>query len=197
MTTTYDRSDALALLAAEGIADALVSGFPQKVRADVDKADARQGHVDVDLTEFIGDARGTALDDFTANYLRYINGHGVPVKRLVLTGPEEVDGPEFAEHVRRANLIHEKQTPITLAFDADEVSVSATGADRADAAATMPCQLEGEPLTVKVNPDYLANALRQVGAGEVALEFVGPRQGFRVLPVGGTGYRHLVMPIRK
>jgi len=96
MTTTYDRSDPNALLAAEGIADALVSGFPQKVRAEVDKADAKQGHVVVDLTEFIGDARGTALDDFSANYLRYVNGNGVPVKRLVLTGPEEVDGAEVA-----------------------------------------------------------------------------------------------------
>ena len=92
MTVTYDRSDPHALLTAEGIADALVSNFPTKVRADVDKADAKQGHVDVDLTEFIGDVRGTALDDFTATYLRYINEHGVPVRHLVLTGPAEVDG---------------------------------------------------------------------------------------------------------
>lgn len=108
-----------------------------------------------------------------------------------------LDGSEFADHVSRANRVHEKQSPITLAFTADEVSITATGADTTEAAAVMPCHLEGKPLTVKVNPDYLANALRQVGAGEVALEFAGEFKAFRVLPTTGTGYRHLVMPIRK
>lgn len=32
-----------------------------------------------------------AAEDFTATYERYVNSNGVPVRRLVLTGPEEVD----------------------------------------------------------------------------------------------------------
>lgn len=32
-----------------------------------------------------------AAEDFDAHYHRYVNGNGVPVRRLVLTGPEEVD----------------------------------------------------------------------------------------------------------
>ncbi len=108
-----------------------------------------------------------------------------------------LDGVEFAEHVSRANRVHEQQQPITLDFSADEVAISATGADSTQAAAAMACELEGEPLTVKVNPDYLANALKMAGAGEVALEFAGQFKPFRVLPVPRTGYRHLIMPIRK
>ncbi len=96
MTTTFDRSDPHALLDADGITDVLIDGFPQTVRVDVDKADAKQGHIDVDLTEYIGDVRSEVLDEFTANYLRYVNKHGVAVKRLVLTGPERVDGAEVA-----------------------------------------------------------------------------------------------------
>ena len=34
---------------------------------------------------------GTAADDFTATYERYVNQHGVAVRRLILVGPEEVD----------------------------------------------------------------------------------------------------------
>lgn len=34
---------------------------------------------------------GAKAHDYTATYERYVNSNGVPVRRLVLTGPEEVD----------------------------------------------------------------------------------------------------------
>jgi hypothetical protein len=34
---------------------------------------------------------GHAAHDYAVTYDRYVNKHGVPVRRLVLTGPEEVD----------------------------------------------------------------------------------------------------------
>lgn len=91
MTTTLDQSDPHALIAAENLVGDLIQSLPQTVTVEVDKADAKQGHVKVDLSDYIGDIRHEALDDFTVNYLRYVNGNGVPVKRLVLTGPETVD----------------------------------------------------------------------------------------------------------
>jgi hypothetical protein len=92
--TVTSQPDLLAAHDAERTVDDLFRDLPQTVRVDVDKADAKQGHVDVDLGEYIGDIRSEALDEFTAHYHRYVNGNGVPVRRLVLTGPERVDGAE-------------------------------------------------------------------------------------------------------
>lgn len=91
MTTTFDRSDPHALIAAENLVGDLIQSLPQTVTVEVDKADAKRGSLQVDLSDYIGDIRQEALDDFTATYARYTNKNGVPVRQLVLTGPEEVD----------------------------------------------------------------------------------------------------------
>lgn len=91
MTTTFDQSDPNALLDAECLVDDLTRDLPQTVTVTVDKADAKHGSVQVDLSDYVGDIRHEALDEFTAHYERYINKNDVPVRRLVLTGPEEVD----------------------------------------------------------------------------------------------------------
>jgi hypothetical protein len=89
--TTLDRSDPHALAHAESFVDDLLRDMPETVTVVVDKADAKRGNVTVDLSDYVGDIHNEALDDFAATYDRYINKAGVPVRRLVLTGPEEVD----------------------------------------------------------------------------------------------------------
>src|SRR5258705_11021812 len=89
--TTLDQPDLLATHAAEKFVDGMFADLPQTVTVEVDKADAKHGSVAVDLSDYMGDIRNEALDDFTAHYHRYVNQAGVPVRQLVLTGPAEVD----------------------------------------------------------------------------------------------------------
>lgn len=95
------RIDPAAAHAVSHFLDNINAEFAHTIRVPVDKADAKLGAVHVDLTEYIGDVRNEVLTDFTGSYMHYVNKHGVAVRRLVLTGPEEVDGTVLFEE--RAN----------------------------------------------------------------------------------------------
>jgi hypothetical protein len=41
-------------------------------------------------------------DEFAVTFERRVNEAGVPVRRLILTGPDEVDGAQVAGHARGA-----------------------------------------------------------------------------------------------
>lgn len=107
-----------------------------------------------------------------------------------------VNAAEMIDHLRRADLVHAKTTPILLVLGMNELSMRATGADTSAADAEMPCAYEGEPLTIQVNPTYVLDAIKAAGSAEVDISFVSDRKPFLVTPAVEDPYRQLVMPIR-
>lgn len=104
---------------------------------------------------------------------------------------------EMSDALRRAELVYEPKTPILLDLTANEVSVRATGADSSAAGTQVACTYDGEPMTVKVNPTYMLDALKAVGGDEVEVSFTDPKKPFLVVPTDPADtYRQLVMPIR-
>lgn len=104
--------------------------------------------------------------------------------------------PEFLDATRRADLVHADKTPVVLAFADGLVKVSASGEARA--ATIVDCDFEGEPITIKVNPEFMRDAVAACGGAEVAMSFLDNRRGFLVAPtVEGDAYRHLIQPIRQ
>jgi DNA polymerase-3 subunit beta len=55
---------------------------------------------------------------------------------------------------------------------------------------------EGESLTVAFNARYLQEALANVAAEQLALEFTGPLSPGVLKPIGDDGYVHVIMPVR-
>lgn len=107
-----------------------------------------------------------------------------------------VEAGEFTEHLSRANKVHDQKSPIILSFNDGGVSIRATAEDSTDADAVMDCQLDGEPIELRVNPMYLIDAVRAAGTAQVALSIVGGLKPFRVQPVGDDTYGHMIVPIR-
>ncbi|GAA2346631.1 hypothetical protein [Dactylosporangium salmoneum] len=109
----------------------------------------------------------------------------------------ELNAAEFAGHVGRAAKVHEKATPIILDFANGGVAIRATGEDSTGADAEMFCDIDGDPIEIRINPDYLTAAIKAVGTSRVVLRMSGVTKPVHVQPAEADGYRHLIVPIRK
>lgn len=109
--------------------------------------------------------------------------------------PVTVPCADLVDAVKRAELVHEKTTPILLAFTTGEVRVSASGEGKADT--VVDCTYDGEPITVAVNPMFMRDVLAAAGT-DLELSFTDPRKAF--LACSGDAddpYRYIAMPIRQ
>jgi DNA polymerase-3 subunit beta len=77
----------------------------------------------------------------------------------------------------------------------DAVTVAAA-ADVGDTEGQVEAALEGDPLTIAFNARYLQEALQNVRAEQVALEFSGPLSPGVMRPLDDEGYVHVIMPVR-
>ena len=113
-----------------------------------------------------------------------------------------VETSQLVEAVRRVALVAERNTPLRMAFTDGQVSLDAGAGDDASANESMPCQLDGEEITVAFNPGYLSEGLNVIGSEYVRFAFTSAPK-----PALLTGqseqdngevddYRYLVMPIR-
>ncbi|MGO1183155.1 MAG: DNA polymerase III subunit beta [Micrococcaceae bacterium] len=113
-----------------------------------------------------------------------------------------VETSQLVEAVRRVALVAERNTPLRMAFTDGQVSLDAGAGDDASANESMPCQLDGEEITVAFNPGYLSEGLNVINSAYVRFAFTSAPK-----PALLTGqseqdngevddYRYLVMPIR-
>jgi DNA polymerase-3 subunit beta len=78
---------------------------------------------------------------------------------------------------------------------ADAVTIAAV-ADVGDTEGQVEAAIEGEALAIAFNARYLQEALQNVRAEQVALEFNGPLAPGVMRPIGDEGYVHVIMPVR-
>jgi DNA polymerase III subunit beta len=120
----------------------------------------------------------------------------------------DVDTAALVEAVKRVALVAERNTPVRLAFAAGELQLDAGSGDEAQATETLACALDGEPISIAFNPQFLLDGLGAVDAAVSRLSFTtsgkpavltGGVAGDGSSPtVGGAGgaYRYLLMPVR-
>jgi DNA polymerase-3 subunit beta len=77
----------------------------------------------------------------------------------------------------------------------DNVSIAAA-ADVGDAQTEVEAAVEGEPVQIAFNARYLQDALQNVDADQLALEFSGPLSPGVLRRVGDEDYVHVIMPVR-
>ncbi|MFI5101276.1 MAG: DNA polymerase III subunit beta, partial [Actinomycetes bacterium] len=119
----------------------------------------------------------------------------------------DVDTGALVEAVKRVSLVAERNTPVRLSFSAGELQLDAGTGEEAQATESLACSLDGEPLTIAFNPQFLLDGLGAVDSAVSRLSFTTPSKP-AVLTGGsaeggdageggaGGAYRYLLMPVR-
>jgi DNA polymerase-3 subunit beta len=110
---------------------------------------------------------------------------------------------ELAEAVRRLAVVAARDTPVRLAIGPGQIELAAGSSEEADGTNTVPCELDGDPITVAFHPGRLLDALTATGTGRARLALATPARAALITPAAdedqadnGPAYRHLLMPIR-
>ena len=110
-----------------------------------------------------------------------------------------VDREELLKAVRLSALIASSSANVVrLRVDTEGESgiTVAAAADVGDTEGHVDATIEGEGLTVAFNARYLQEALTNLAAEQLALEFQGPLSPGVLKPVGDDDYVHVIMPVR-
>lgn len=110
--------------------------------------------------------------------------------------PVVVSVPELAEALKRADLIRAPKTAAKLTVDGDVLSIEAQGEDAsATTVDEVDCKYTGEPLSLSVNPQYLAEGLAALRSETVEISVTAPRKPLLLTAPGDDSYRHTIVPI--
>ncbi len=131
------------------------------------------------------------IDGQFPNYQQVLpTGHGT---RAV------VDRDELLKAVRLSALIASSAANVIKLRLGDEgtegVSIAAA-ADVGDAQTEVEAAVEGDPVQIAFNARYLQDALQNVDADQLAMEFSGPLSPGVLRRVGDDDYVHVIMPVR-
>jgi DNA polymerase-3 subunit beta len=107
----------------------------------------------------------------------------------------DVSTTALAAAVTRAALVAEVHTPVRLAVTSAGVATSAGGGTGAAATEHLPADLTGDEVSLAVNPRYLLDGLKAIGADTVTLSVAGPHRPV-VLSSATTPYTYTLMPLR-
>ncbi len=78
---------------------------------------------------------------------------------------------EFEHRIRQAALLtNEESRGVKLGFQSDELTLSSRAPEAGEAEVTCPIQLEGEPIQIGFNPNFLLEALRVIDVDAIQLE---------------------------
>lgn len=162
-----------------------------------------------DVTVALSSGQGVDLVGFEAAGLTttslLMDGDYPQVRRLF---PEQspitavVKTTELIEATRRVSLVAERNSSVRLAFSEGEVTLDAGQSDDAQASEALECDLDGEPITVAFNPQYLLDGLGALSTEYVRLGFTQETKPVEFVGLNEPGgelssdFRYLLVPIR-
>lgn len=107
------------------------------------------------------------------------------------------DSNDLMESVKRVKLVAADRTsPIRLSFNDGEVLLRAGTGDDAQASEALECSIEGDPIEIAFNPDYLLDGLAALDSDQVRLSFTTPMKPAVLSSGDSDSYRYLLMPVR-
>ncbi len=144
------------------------------------------------LIGFSGSARQTTA--------RLIDGQFPPYQGLwpqEINATAEVPIAAFTEAVKRVALVADRNRPVRIRFEPDELVLEAGGGDEAQASEGLAAEYSGEQMSVAFNPTFLLDGLGAVDGDTARLSFSAPSKP--ALLTGkdeSTDFRYLIMPVR-
>jgi DNA polymerase-3 subunit beta len=108
---------------------------------------------------------------------------------------------DLTDVVHRIALVTDRGNPLRLQVDPDELVIEAGGLGSARAREATEATLEGEPLKIAINPQFMLDGLGAVGSPNVILSFVSTHKPVMMLPADENGevipgFRYVVMSVR-
>lgn len=181
--------------------------IPARTLADTAKSLTSGSDVEICLSTTSG---GEGMIGFTGGgrrtTTRLIDGEFVKYRSLFPTefsSYAELQAAPFAEAVRRASLVAERNTPVRLSFSQDQVVLEAGSGDEAQAVEVADATLTGDDIRVAFNPTYLLEALNSIESDVARFSFTtGTKPAVLTgkpaedTDSGDADYRHLMMPVR-
>jgi len=109
-----------------------------------------------------------------------------------------VDRAELLDVITRVALVAERNTPVRLDIRDGEITVDAGTGEDAQGRETLPCELDGDPITVAYNPGYLTWSLATIPGDSAVLGYTTAPKPTLITPGGDdlATVRHLIMPVR-
>ena len=131
---------------------------------------------------------------------RLIEGEFLNYRNVIPAGSRTrvtIDTKEFIETIERASLIitERLKNPLRITFTEGKVVVRCqTNLGRVVDEFNAEC--EGDEVEIGFNNRYLLDALRNARTEKVRMEISGPLSPVKVLPVEGSDFLYLVLPVR-
>ncbi|WP_166347899.1 DNA polymerase III subunit beta [Phytoactinopolyspora limicola] len=138
---------------------------------------------------------------------RLIDGEWVPNYRRLFPAETatvaKIEIDALIDSVKRVALVAERNTPVRLAFDDNQVVLEAGSGEDAQASEALQAHVDGPAIATGFNPTYLLDGLQALGTPFVHMSFTDTPlkpvvvEGIDSLEAQPTsGYRYLAMPIR-
>ncbi len=211
MATDRFRASLVELGWSPGAADAEgVALVPARVLAETARSLTAGSELEVALTgggsgEGLIGFEGTSAGGSRRTTTRLLDGEFPRVRQLFAaeaTSTVWLETAPFVESLRRVSLVAERNTPVRLAFESDQVVLEAGSGDEAQAVESLPAHLSGEPLSIGFNPSYLLDGLGVVSAPWCHLAFTQPTRPVSIAGCAeeqgepNLAFRYLLMPLR-
>lgn len=112
-----------------------------------------------------------------------------------------VDTAALIDSVKRVALVAEKNTPVKLAFEGQELTLRAGTGDEAKAFEVIESSMDGDDIDIAFNPTYLLDGLSAVGSTLTRFAFTNSNRPAVLSGVDDDGaiqddYKYLLMPVR-
>lgn len=136
-------------------------------------------------------------------YSRLLEGNYPDTRRLIPTSFEtsiEFNVPQFLQAVERASLLSNegRYNIVRLSISNDDVILYGRSPEIGKVEEKLNYEkVEGEPIEISFNPDYMRQALRAFGDTTIVIRFISAVRPFTLEPTEGNGgFIQLITPVR-
>ncbi|BBJ28334.1 DNA polymerase III subunit beta [Athalassotoga saccharophila] len=108
-----------------------------------------------------------------------------------------VDRNELRSAVRRVSIITRSGSEtVKFNIEKDRMKISSKSADLGEAEEVVDIQMEGEPIMIAFNPNFILDALNHTDEDKIQLSFVDSNKPLMIDTVDLKGYFFIIMPVR-
>ncbi|MFA5865189.1 MAG: DNA polymerase III subunit beta [Phycisphaerae bacterium] len=106
----------------------------------------------------------------------------------------KIDRLTLLSGLRRASLLVSRDTRgVKVQLSKDRMTIEAHSPEEGEAAVELPIELEGEPIQIAFNPDYLVDPLKILTQEQVVMEFRAPNTP--AVLKAGPDFLYVLMPV--
>ncbi len=126
------------------------------------------------------------------DYVSYENNFTEDYKTKII-----IDTAELIQALERASLVSRdnRKTPVRLELKPNKLILTAKS-DMGTAYEEVQNETDGDEMQIAFNPRYLIEALRAIEDEKVVIRFTGSLSPCTIVPLEGSAYQYLILPLR-